>query len=75
MPEDFLQQAKDYAQAHGYLNVQEFFREAAREKIYDEYEVREEYLKRLHSKEANTFLSECESKEFEKEMRKRAKLK
>ena len=75
MPEDFFEQARDYAKAHGFLNVQEFFREAAREKIYDDVQIRTEYLERLNSKEANTFLSESESEEFEKELRKRAMLK
>ena len=38
-------------------------------------EVRTEYLERLNSKEATTFLSSKETKEFEKELEKRAKLK
>ena len=75
MSEDFLEQAQHYAKTHGFLNVQEFIREAAREKIYDNVEIRQKYLERLNSEEANTFLSESESKEFEKELKKRAKLK
>ena len=74
LPEDFFEQAKNYAKDHGFLNVQEFFREAAREKLFDDVPVRTEYLKRLNSKEATTFLSESETEEFEKELRKRAKL-
>ena len=72
IPEDFFEQAKDYAKSHGFLNVQEFFREAAREKIFYESKVRTEYLKRLNSKEATNFLSESESEEFENELRTRA---
>ena len=73
--EDFFEQAKEYAKIHGFLSVQEFFREAAREKIFDESEVRTEYLERLNSKEATTFLSNSETEEFEKELKQRAMLK
>lgn len=72
--EDFLQDAKNYAKNHGYLNIQEFIRDAAREKIYEQYEIRNEYLERLSSKDATTFLSEEEADEFDKELEKRAKL-
>lgn len=75
IPEDFFEQAKNYAKDHGFLNVQEFFREAAREKVYEDVQVRTEYLERLNSKEATTFLSESEAEEFEKELKKRAMLK
>ena len=74
LPEDFHKQATHYAKIHGFLNVQEFFREAAREKIFDNVSIKQEYLERLNSKEANTFLSDDESKEFEKELEKRAML-
>ena len=73
--EEFLEQAKHYAKSHGFLNIQEFLREAAREKIFEENPIRNEYLERLNSKEANTFLSDTESKEFEMELEKRTKLK
>lgn len=73
--EDFFKRAKRYAKVHGFLSIQELFREATREKIYDEVQVRPEYLERLKSREANTFLSERESKEFEKELKRRAGLK
>ena len=72
LSEDFFERAKDYAKANGFLNLQEFFREAAREKIFDNTEVRTSYLKRLNSKEATNFLSDKETDEFEKELRKRA---
>ena len=75
LTEDFFKQAKKYAKVNGFLSVQEFFREAAREKVYDEAEVRTEYLERLNSKEATTFLSSDEAKEFEQELEKRARLK
>ncbi len=69
---EFLAQAKEYAKNHGFLTVQEFIREAAREKIYDDLEIRPEYLKSLNSKDATTFLSEEEAKEFEEDLRRRA---
>lgn len=75
MTEDFLKQAKEYAKNHGFLNIQEFFREAAREKIYDEMEIRPEYIEVLKSKKANTFLSVEESKKYMEELRKKAGLK
>jgi len=72
--EDFLEDARNCAKSHGYLNIQEFIREAAREKIYEQYEIRPEYLERLNSKEATTFLSDEEADEFDKELEERAKL-
>ncbi|MBT5023089.1 hypothetical protein HOK51_08135 [Candidatus Woesearchaeota archaeon] len=74
LTEDFFEQAKEYAKANGFLNVQEFFREAAREKLFKDVQVRPEYLERLNSKEANTFLTESEAKEFENELKKRVML-
>ncbi|PLW79669.1 hypothetical protein C0585_06770 [Candidatus Woesearchaeota archaeon] len=74
LSEDFLEQAKEYAKNHGFLNVQEFMREAAREKIFDNFKVREEYLERLNSKDANSFLSDEEADIFEKELKDRANL-
>jgi len=73
LSEDFFKRAKHYAKIHGFLNVQELFREAAREKIFDD--IRTDYLERLNSKEASTFLSDKDTKEFEKEVQKRAMLK
>ncbi len=72
--EDFFQQAKHYAKNNGFLNIQEFIREAAREKIFNNLEIRQEYLERLNSTEATTFLSDSESNEFEKELNERAML-
>lgn len=72
--EDFLDDARNYAKNHGYLNIQEFIRDAAREKIYEQYEVRNEYLEKLNSKDANTFLSDEEADEFDRELEKRAKI-
>ena len=74
LPEDFLQQARTYAQSHGFLNVQEFFREAAREKIYDDLEIKPAYLKRLESTDATTFLTEKEADQFEKKLNKAIRL-
>jgi hypothetical protein len=73
LSEDFLEEAKNYAKFHGYLNVQEFMRDVAREKIYDQYEVREEYLEKLKSKDATTFLSDEQADEFDKELERRAR--
>jgi len=73
--EDFLKNAKKYAKEHGYLNIQELIREITREKVYEEENIRNEYMKKLKSKEATTFLSEEESAKFHKEMEKKARLK
>ena len=72
--EDFFQQAKHYAKIHGFLNVQEFIRDAAREKIFDNFEIKQKYLDRLDSKDANSFLSDNESEAFENELNKKAML-
>ena len=72
--EDFLEEARNYAKNYGYLNVQEFIREAAREKIYEKYELREEYLTKLKSKDATSFLSDEQADEFDKELEKRSKI-
>ena len=74
MSKNFFEQAKNYAETHGFLNIQEFIREAAREKVFEDLEIKEEYLARLQSKEATSFLSETESREFEKELEERARL-
>lgn len=72
---EFLEDAKIYAKKKGYLNVQEFFRDAARERIYETQEVRPEYLKVLESKEANTFISDKEADELDILLKQRTKLK
>lgn len=74
LSDDLLRMSKRYAKEHGYINVQEFFRDAAREKIFDDMEIRPEYIKKLQSKEANTFLSDEEAKEFIDDLRRRAGL-
>lgn len=70
----FFKLAQEFAQERGYMNIQELAREAIREKIFDNLEVSEEYKKRLQSKEANTFLSAKESKDFHKKLKKKAGL-
>ena len=75
MPQNMLTVAKEYARSHGFSNIQEFIKETVREKLFEDFEVRSEYLEKLNSKDANTFLSESETEEFEKELEKRAKLK
>lgn len=69
---DFYELAKEYADSRGYMSIQELVRDALREKIYDDLELREEYKEVLKSKEANTFLSEEESEKFHEELKKRA---
>lgn len=71
--EDFFDLAKDYADSRGYMSIQEFIREAVRDKIFDNLELRNEYKKVLESKEANTFSSVKDSKEFMNKLRERAK--
>ena len=68
--DEFFELAKNYADKRGYMNVQELVREALREKIFDDLDVREDYKKVLKSKDANTFLGEAESKKFHEKMRK-----
>lgn len=72
--DDFYTMTKDYASSRGYMSIQEFIREAVRDKIFDELEVSEEYKKVLQSKEANTFLSEEESEKFHEELKRKAGL-
>jgi hypothetical protein len=72
MSEEFLERAKEYAAAHGFLTVQEFFREAAREKVYEE--VRPAYKNVLASEEANTFISDEEARASEKEWERQARM-
>lgn len=72
--DDFLKRAKTHARLHGFLNVQEFIRETLREKLYDELELNKEYMQRLHSKDAQTFVSEEEAQSYEKELENRANL-
>jgi hypothetical protein len=62
--EEFLSDAQRYADDHGYLSVQEFLRDAARDKLY---RVRDEYRARLESEDART-LSDDEARAFEKEL-------
>lgn len=72
--DDFFELAKDYADARGYMSVQELVRDALREKIFENLEVREEYKKVLDSKEANKFNSVENSKRFIDELRKKTSL-
>ena len=72
--DSFFDLTKDYADSRGYLSVQEFIREAVRDKIFDDLEIREEYKKVLDSEEANTFSSIEDSKKFMDKLRERAKL-
>lgn len=69
----FLDTVKTYADTNGYLSIQELIRETLRERILDTLEYRPEFVKEMLSKEANTFLSKEESKEFLEELKKRVK--
>ncbi len=66
-----LDTMRNYAETNGYLTIQELIREAIREKIADNLQVRPEFEKETLSKEANTFLSKKESKEFLEDLKKR----
>jgi hypothetical protein len=70
----FYDLAKSYAESRGYMSVQEFIREAVRDKIFDNLEIRDEYKRVLESKDANTFSSVEDSKKFMNKLRKRAEL-
>lgn len=70
--EDFYELAKNYAQARGYMSVQELAREALRDKIFENMDLQEDYKKVLEGKEANTFRSEQDSKTFIDSLRKKA---
>lgn len=70
--DDFFELARNYANVKGYMSIQELVREALRDKIFDDLEIKAQYKKILESKEANTFLSEKESEQFYKEMKKKA---
>lgn len=72
--DNFYELAKDYADSRGYMSIQELIRDALRERIFDDLEIREEYEKVLESKEANTFSSVEDSKKFMDELREKAKL-
>lgn len=72
--DDFLLKARDYAQLNGYLNVQEFIRETVREKLYETPDINPEYLLRLRSKDAQTYISDNEADAFDKDLEKRANM-
>jgi hypothetical protein len=68
----FFELAKEYADSRGYMSIQELVRDALREKIYDDLEIREEYKEILKGEEANTFYTQEESEKFHEELKKRA---
>lgn len=70
--DNFFELAKDYADSRGYMSIQELVRDALREKIFDNLEIKEEYKEVLRSKEANTFNSIENSKKFMNELRNKA---
>ncbi len=43
--DNFFNLTKDYADSRGYMSIQEFIREAVRDKIFEELEIREDYKK------------------------------
>ena len=72
--DNFYELIKEYAEKKGYMSIQELVREALRDKIFDNMEIKNEYKQVLESKEANTFSSVGDSKEIMNKLRERAKL-
>ncbi|NQZ85238.1 MAG: hypothetical protein HRU03_05970 [Nanoarchaeales archaeon] len=72
LPRQLMSFAEEYADYHGYTNVQELIRDTLRKTVINE-EVREDYMKQLLADEKkNDFLGEKESKKFLLEMGKKA---
>ena len=44
LPENILKTATEYAEEHGFGNIQDFIKETLREKLYDESKISEEEL-------------------------------
>lgn len=72
--DNFFGSIKEYADSRGYMSIQELVREAIRDKIFNELEIKKEYIEKLKSKEANTFLSEKESEKLHNKLKKKAGL-
>lgn len=72
--DNFYQLAKDYAEKRGYMSVQELIRDVLRERLFDEMEVKKEYIRKINGKDATTFLSKSESKKLHASLKKRAGL-
>lgn len=53
----FFNLVKEYAELKGYMNVQELIREALRDKLFDNNDLRPERKTVLKSKDANSFSS------------------
>ena len=70
--DDFYQVVKQYADSRGYMSVQELIREAVRDKIFDNLDMKESYKQVLQSDDANTFLGEKESEDFLNKLRKKS---
>lgn len=73
--DDFKKEVENYSKENGYLNIQELIRTALREKMYDNYEIRQEYRKILESDEANNFKSVKDSKKIINKLREKVGLK
>lgn len=71
--DDFYDLTKEYANSRGYMSIQELVRDALREKIYDDLDLREEYKQVLNSDDANSFSSVEHSKNYIESLRKKAK--
>jgi metal-responsive CopG/Arc/MetJ family transcriptional regulator len=72
--EELMKDVEEYSKENGYLNIQELVRTALREKIYDNYEIRQEYRKILESDEAKNFKNVKESKKIIDKLREKAGL-
>ena len=71
--EDFYNLTKEYADSRGYMSIQELVRDALREKIYDDLDLREEYKQVLNSDDANSFSSIESSKSYIDSLREKSK--
>ena len=64
IPKKLKNWAEEYANSHGYTNVQELIRDSLRDKVFSE-EIREEYIEKLAKIEQNPqWLSQEENEEF-----------
>ncbi|MFP4402218.1 MAG: hypothetical protein ACLFPL_03210 [Candidatus Nanoarchaeia archaeon] len=70
--DNFYKLTEQYAESKGYMSVQELVREALRDKIFEDMDVRKEYRESLESNDATTFLSEEDSETFLEELKQKS---
>ena len=73
LTKDFFNKLENYANDYGYISIQELTREALREKIYSNLDVKKEYKEKLKSIDANSFSSTKESEKFIESLKKKLK--